>query len=116
MRTIKTLLLAVVIIFGSVLTANAKTEPTKDQQAIIAKRFERILKYPEFDVNKETLVKVTFMFNNDNEMVILSVDSKNKDVSSFIKTTFNYQGLSLDGMNKNEEYVLPIRLIPYGES
>ena len=74
------------------------------------------MKYPDFDVKKEMLVKVTFVFNNDNEMVILSVDSKNKEVSSYIKTTFNYQGLSVDGINKNEEYVLPIRLIPYGES
>jgi flagellar motor component MotA len=111
MRTIKTLLLVVAITFSSVLSAS--TEPTKDEQAIIAKKIGKILKNPQFEVKKEMLVNVNLVFNKNNEMVVLSVDSKSDEVSNYIKRRLNYSKLIVDGIKRNETYVLPVRLVPY---
>ncbi len=110
MRTIKTLLLVVAITFSSVLSAS--TEPTKAEHAVIAKKIEKILKNPRFELSEEVLVYVYLVFNKDNEMVVLSVDSKNEVVSSFIKSRLNYNKLIADGIEKNEKYVLPLRIVP----
>ena len=110
MRTIKTLLLVVAITFSSVLSAS--TEPTKAEQTIIAKTIEKILKSPQFELEKEMLVKVNLIINKNNEMVVLSVDSKSYEVSNYIKRRLNYHKLIVDGIAKHEKYVLPIRLVP----
>jgi hypothetical protein len=118
MKTLKTVLLAVAITFGTAFTANAssKAEPTPDQKEVIAKKFENILKYPEFDVLEETLVQVTVGFNENDEMVILEVDSENENVSSYLERTLKFHKFAVDGFRNIEEYVLPIKLVPLQKS
>jgi hypothetical protein len=116
MRTFKTLLLAVVITMVGVLFADAKEEPRKNDLDKISKKIERLLEEPGFDVQEELLIKVTLVFNEDNEMVVLSDDAKNKDLSYYIKSKLNYHTLNDEPINNNGKYVLPVRLVPSTKS
>ena len=111
MKTIKTLLLIIAIMFSSMVSSS--TKPAEDEQGIIAKKIERILKYPQFEVNKKMTVRVRLMFNKNNEIVVLSVDSKSKEISRHIKSRLNYIKLTVDGIKKNKIYILPVKLIPH---
>lgn len=112
MKTVKVVLLAVAITLGGLINVNAKEEPAKDDLTTITKKIERILEQPGFDVNEEMLVKVTLVINKDNEMVVLSIDSENEDVSYYIKNKLNYYSVSADTFHRNGKYILPVRLIP----
>ena len=108
MRTIKTLLLAVAITFSSVLSAS--TTPSKSESTIITKEIGKLLKSPKFQIEKDLLATVRLIFNKNNEMVILSVDSENEQLVHYIKGRLNYKSLSVDVVNKNETFIVPIRI------
>ena len=50
------------------------------------------------------------MFNDNNEMVVLSVNCEQKGVCSYIKSKLNYKELSIDVNNKNRYYIVPVRI------
>ena len=92
MKTIKILLLVVAVAFSSVLSAS------------------KLLKNPNFAIEKDVLATVKVMFNDNNEIVVLSVDCKEKGICSFIKGRLNYQELSDSVNNKNRYYIVPVRI------
>jgi hypothetical protein len=111
MKTIKTGLLIIVIMFSSMVSSS--TKPAEDEQGTIAKKIEIMLKYPQFEVNKKMTARVRLIFNKNSEIVVLSVDSKSNEVSKYIKSRLNFSKLTVDGIKKNKVYILPIKLIPY---
>lgn len=108
MRTIKTLLLVAAIAFSSVLSASDK--PTKDTSNAISQEIGQLLKNPGFTVEDDILANVKVLFNEDNEIVVLSVDSETKGIDSYIKSRLNYKELSKDVNNKNRYYIVPVRI------
>ena len=109
MRTIKTLLLVVAIAFSSVLSASNK--PTKDTSNAISQEIGKLLKNPNFTVEDDVFANVKVLFNEDNEIVVLSVDSETKGIDGYIKSRLNYKELSKDVNNKNRYYIVPVRII-----
>ncbi|HEX9826693.1 MAG TPA: hypothetical protein VGA80_08850 [Flavobacteriaceae bacterium] len=108
MRTIKTLLLVAAIAFSSVLSASNK--PTKDTSNAISQEIGKLLKNPSFIVEDDIFAKVKVLFNKDNEIVVLSVDSETKGIDNYIKSRLNYKELSKDVDNKNRYYIVPVRI------
>lgn len=108
MNSIKMLLLAVAITFSSALSASTapKTADTKAISTDVAK----LLKGPKFLLEDEVVVNVTLTVNKNNEFVVLSVDSKDASIVSFIKSRLNYNEASIDVNEKNMDYVVPVRL------
>lgn len=110
MRTIKTLLLVAAITFSSVLSAS--TEPTKDETTVITEEIGNLLKSPKFQIDHNMFATVKILFNKDNEMVVLSVDSENEVVSSYIKRRLNYKSLSVNMNNTNKSFIVPVKITP----
>jgi len=108
MRAIKALLLVVAIAFSSVLSASNK--PTKDTSNEISQEIGELLKNPDFIVEDDILANIKVLFNEDNEIVVLSVDSETKGIDGFIKSRLNYKELSKDVNNKNRYYSVPVRI------
>ena len=108
MKTIKALLLVGTIAFSSVLYASDK--PTKDNSNAISQEIGKLLKNPSFTVDDDVFATVKVMFNDDNEIVVLNVDSNTKGVDGFIKSRLNYKALSNDVNNKNRYYIVPVRV------
>jgi len=108
MKSIKALLPVVAIAFCSVLYASDK--PTKDTSNAISQEIGKLLKDPSFTVNGDVFATVKVMFNENNEIVVLSVDSKDKGIDGYIKSRLNYKELSNDVNNKNRYYIVPVRI------
>ena len=110
MKTIKTLLLVVAIAFSSALYANDKS--TKDTSNAISQEIGQLLKNPGFVVEDDILVNVKVFFNDDNEIVVLTVNSESEGIDSYIKSRLNYKELSNKVNNKNRYYIVPVRITP----
>lgn len=104
MKSIKMLLLGVLITFSSVLSASTLPKTTIEKD--IAKRLE----HPTFILDKDVVANVTLVVNSKNEIVILSVDSDNDTIVEYIKMRLNYTKVSDETYNKNRKYILPVRL------
>lgn len=110
MRTIKSLLLVLAITFSSVLSANTEKEPVNSQS--VAKEVAKRLKNPDFKLDKEVLVFVKFTLNDDNEMVVLSVDSDKKIIDSYIKNRLNYVKLKSKPKTGIKTFVVSVKMVP----
>ena len=63
------------------------------------------------DLDYDASATIMLTVNMDNEIVVLSVDSNNKDVASFIKSRLNYQKLDGEFDSKLKAYKVPIKIL-----
>ncbi|TVZ55056.1 hypothetical protein OD91_0297 [Lutibacter sp. Hel_I_33_5] len=63
-----------------------------------------------FQIDKNVSAKISFLLNNSNEVVIISVDSNNETVNSFVKSKLNYQTVKVEGIKKGEIYKVPLKV------
>lgn len=108
MKTIKTVLLIVAITFSSVLSAN--TNPNDAEPTTMNKVIGKLLQAPNFKVDQDVIALVTLTINQDNEIVVLHVDSKSATLRSFIKGRLNYKEITTDLVSKSKTYVVPVRI------
>ena len=50
------------------------------------------------------------MLNNDNEVIVVSVDSKSNSVASYVKAKLNYQKIDVKGLKKGKIYTVPLTI------
>lgn len=108
MKTIKMLLLALAITFGSVVSANALTnekDPTSLQEEIT-----KLLQNPNFSLEHEIQANVTFIVNKNSEIVVLAVDCNCKQSSNYIKNRLNYKKLDVKVEDLNKTFVVPVKI------
>ncbi len=110
MKTIKALLLVVVLTFNSVLFASTTSEDLKADSAVITTEIGKLLKNPSFLVEKEIVAQVTLTLNKNNEIVVLSVDSENTRIESFIKSRLNYNELPSVVNAVDKIFIVPVRV------
>lgn len=69
---------------------------------------KRVVKNIDFDMEKfdDQTVKVQFMINADNELVILRIN--NEDAEYLLKRTLNYKEIKENDLTVNKVYILPI--------
>ena len=108
MKTIKMLLLVVAITFSSVLSAS--TAPRNAETLAITSDVLKRLKNPQFILEQDTRANVTLTVNKNNEIVVLSVDSENKEIVEYIKSRLNYSKISVELYDKSKTYIVPVRL------
>lgn len=89
---------------------NLESEPTTSSSLV--QEIKSLLKSPKFDFadNKETKAMVSFTINNKNEIVVISVDSKNELVEGFVKTRLNYKKLNNKSLLKGKIYKMPLKI------
>ena len=104
------LVLIVAITFSSVLSAS--TDPIeKAEPASITETVGELLKNPDFQLNKEVNVIVDVFINDNNEIVVLSVDTDNKSVEIYIKSRLNYKKLSKEAIVYSKSFKIPVKII-----
>jgi hypothetical protein len=107
-QSIKSLLLITAILLSSLVSATTSIEA--DEAKAITTEVRDLLKNPKILLEKDELVKVTITFNENNEIVVLSVDSENDEVEAFIKNRLNYNKLAYKLYNKKQTIIIPIKL------
>ena len=112
MRKLKTVLLVVALTFSSALFANANLDDRKTDSDVVTENIAKLLKNPNFIVEKEIVAQVTLTLNKNNEMVVLSVDSEDKYVADFIKSRLNYNELTTKVNGLDKTFIVPVRITP----
>lgn len=110
MKLLKTGLLVVAFAFSSVLFASTNSEDKGVKSVQATEEIGKLLKNPGFLVEEDITANVIFTVNKKNEMVVLSVDSKNAAVESFIKQRLNYEDLPVALRNGEKTFKLPVRV------
>lgn len=107
MKTTKKLFLVLVVAFTSVLSVSAAS--IKEEPTLLAKEIAMLLDKPEFVVGEDLVAKISFVFNKENEIVVLSVETESSELERYIKKRLNYTKLSLT-LEKEKTYKLAIRV------
>ena len=109
MKTIKTLLLAILITFSSQVSANTE-RPTNELKSV-SQQIGTLLNGSEVIVYDDITVMIKFRINEDNKIIVISNDSNNKEISKFIKKRLNKEVVSIKNTNKDKVYYLPITFL-----
>ena len=64
----------------------------------------------QLDIKKSSVAEISFMVNNKNEIVVISVDSKEREFQSIVKNKLNYKKIDVKGAKRGEIYRVPVKL------
>ena len=101
-------LLAALVLLGS-STAFAAIDPANAETTTTNVEMTKLLKNPGFIVDHEMEANVLFTVNEDNEIVVLSVETEDSQVETYIKERLNLHKLKSD-LESGKQYVLPVRI------
>lgn len=107
MKTFKTFMLITALVISSV--ASASIEKGENSVGTVSDQISTLLQNPNFDIPAEVVVNVDIMLNENNEMVVLSVNSNDKMIDGFIKNRLNYKTISISKVKRGEHIVVPVR-------
>jgi ribosomal protein L7Ae-like RNA K-turn-binding protein len=54
--------------------------------------------------------QVRFTLNNESEIVVLSVDTENDILASFVKARLNYKKVDVAGVKEGKMFTIPVRI------
>ncbi len=105
MTTIKKSFFAALFLIS--LTASATDFKTIQSET---KQIQNILQRTDFTdiITNTTTVKVNFIVNSHDEIIIVSTD--NESLDQIIKDVLNYKKLDITVLKRNEIYTLPITI------
>lgn len=106
MKKLQLFLLALLVSAGSIL--NAKNSP---EESFTAEVYELLENLP-IEIEEELRVNLVITFNDQNEIVVLSVDNDDPYLKSIIKERLNYKKVNSVLDTSIHEYKLPVRIKP----
>jgi len=107
MRKFKLLALALVIGTASLFATTVEEVPNEEIRSQIVK----LLQTPDFGVDYEMTVNISFTFSSEGEVVVLNVDSRNRNVLNYIRKNLNYKKIENPGA-KDKLYSMPLKVTP----
>jgi len=111
MKTIKLVLITAIFVCSNLVLANNENfEIKKTNKESISSEIGKLLKSNNLILNEDTLAKVYFTINQENEIVVLSVVSNSEEVQSFIKQRLNYYKTSVKDVLIGKKYLIKIRI------
>jgi len=106
MKNLKILALLIVFAFSAV-SFTARENPVVKKQ--LHDQIVKLLgKTTELNLVDKAEAEVVFTLNNKSEIVIISVNSKNKLLDSFVKLRLNYKKVDIKALNQGDIYKLPL--------
>lgn len=112
MKKLKLLLAMFALCFVTLTATATEKEPSKSSKNLRSKIVKLLgPDAPSHITNgKDVKAEVSLMLNNKNEIIIVSVKSKNNSVDSYVKGKLNYQAVSVKGLKKGEIYRVPLTI------
>ncbi|RNC84911.1 MAG: hypothetical protein ED556_10025 [Winogradskyella sp.] len=111
MKALKMFVLVAVIAFSSAVSASTNpVEKADETNELITKTVSKLLENPYFELNENTKAMVKLAINKDNELVVLSVDTENKNVENYIKSRLNYKKVS-EELGRSRYYEVPVKML-----
>ena len=110
MKALKMLVLVVAITFSSAVSAS-ENPIKKSEPATVSETVGELLKNPKFKLTEDVDAVVSIFINDNDEIVVLSVDTENEVVERYIKYRLNYQKLSKEVFGYNKSYKIPVKVM-----
>lgn len=107
MRKLSLILVALALVMTSVTSAAVVTEDFKLNPT--EKQIRALLENPNLEISSDEKAFVTFMLNEDHEIVVLTVDTENAIVEKFVKQRLNYHKIE-SVLKVGHEYKVPITI------
>ena len=99
---------AMLLATGNILANDSfKADPTKKLSTQIGELLENNNFILE-DVN--LTAQVRFTLNNEGEIVVLSVDTDNERLASFVRGRLNYKKVDVTGAKEGKMFTIPIKI------
>lgn len=114
MKKLKQIIAVIALGLLTVLPASANTNSGPNTKAKKVLRTEIISLLGTHSYNfptKSVDAQVSVMLNNKSELIVISVNSKNEDVTNYVKSKLNYKRVSVKGIKKGTVYRIPIKMI-----
>lgn len=112
MKNLKITLVVLAVSLATTFSATANnTNPSNSKKELRTKIMNLIGKNIPVQVKNECIdAEVSFVLNDKNEIVVVSVSSKHGAIDGFIKNRLNYRKVVVNGIKKGEIYKLPLRV------
>lgn len=105
MKKLSAILLAFVLLFGTGIST-AAVDLEKDKKTL-SQEIGSLLKNVNIDLDEDVNAYVTFMINDEAEIVVLTIDTDDDTIERFIKSRLNYHKLE-NNLSPGKEYQVPI--------
>lgn len=107
----KKLFLLLAITVSTTIFAN-NSRPADVVKSEIRTEIIKLLGNANFKISKnEVTANVEFMINNKGEVIVLTVDTKNSDVETYVKRKLNYRTITNKVIVKGKIYKMPLKLV-----
>ena len=103
----KKLMLTALAIVISTTTLFASNVIPEDSNKNIRNQIIKLMDTPEFELNNDTAITINFTFNSEGEIIVLSVDSKNRDILNYVRKNINHKTIVNPG-EKDKVYTMPL--------
>jgi hypothetical protein len=103
------LVAAMLLSAGSLFANDGKIEKKSPTKGICVK-IGKLLQDNNFDVEQDLKAMVKVTVNKDREIVVLSVDTENDVLESFIKGRLNYQKVEQKYFKEGRVFNVPVRI------
>ncbi|WP_299665338.1 hypothetical protein [uncultured Polaribacter sp.] len=113
MKNLKTIIAVIAISLSTVFSVSATDPKPKDSKETKTLRKEMssfIGKNIPIELKKTTKVEVSFIINNSNEIVVVSINSEVSKLNSFLKRKLNYKKIITKGIKRGEIYKMPLKI------
>ncbi|MDX6747261.1 hypothetical protein SHK09_10700 [Polaribacter sp. PL03] len=110
MKNLKTIIAVIAISLSTVFSVSATDTKPKKAKTLRTEISALIGENIPLKFNKTTIAEVSFIVNNRNEIVVLSVKSEVSELNSFIKRKLNYKIITIKGVKKGEVYKMPLKI------
>jgi len=111
MRNLKSIIAIFAISIATTFSTSAiDNGPKKVTQKLRTEIVSMLGNTVKLDINSSSTAEISFMVNNKNEIVVVSVDSKVSEFQSIVKTKLNYKKLNFKGAKKGEIYRVTVKL------
>ena len=110
MKTLKTIIAIVALSIATVLPTSANNEKDPSGKSELRTKIVNLLGQHTYKLNKQLTADVSLMLNNKNELVIISVDSEDQNVTNYVKLKLNYKKINIEGIAKGTIYTIPLRM------
>ena len=110
MRKLSLVFVAAMLLSVSNVSANTVNEvdPLKSLSAQIS----QLLSDNNFTESEtEFTAQVRFTLNNQNQIVVLSVDTENLVLERFVKSKLNYKTVDMADYKEGKLYTIPVRIV-----
>jgi hypothetical protein len=111
MKTLKTIITVIAISLSTIFSVTAtEKNPTSTKKELRTELVSLLGNKIPLDIDKSYSAEISFIVNNENEVIVISVDSKVSSFVKYAKTRLNYKKINTKNIKKGEVYRMPIKI------